>query len=153
MNRDDLEEFTTTFYVAAPEDQPWGLDAQRFEAGLRRLRGHAATTLVAPPLGVAPQVAFDGHPVVFAADLGVGAVEGQFMEAAQSLNVGPCTAAEAAALIEWLQSLLPGGSRMRFNSEEGVESGDLSDYWISAGARRDAVAEALLRHLDEVVDD
>lgn len=153
MNRDDLEELTTTFYVAAPENQPWGLDADCFEAGLRRLRDHAVTTLAAAPWDVATQVAFDGHSVVFAADVGGVAVEGQFMEAAQSLNVGPCTAAEAAALIEWFQSLLPSGSRMRFNSEEGVESGDLSDYWVPAAAQRDAVAEELLRHLDEVVDD
>ncbi|MFZ3561475.1 hypothetical protein [Streptomyces sp. BH055] len=153
MNRDDLEELTTTFYVAAPEGRPWGLDAERFEAGLRRLRAHAATTLVAPPWDVATRVAFDGHSMAFVADVDGVAVEGQFMEAAQSLNIGPCTAAEAAALIEWLQSLLPGGSRLRFNSEEGVESGDLSDYWIPAGAQRDAVAEELLRHLDEVVDE
>lgn len=42
---------------------------------------------------------------------------------------------------------------MRFNSEEGVESGDMNDYWIPVGAQRDAVAEELLGHLEEVVDE
>ncbi|MCX5529566.1 hypothetical protein OG785_03120 [Streptomyces sp. NBC_00006] len=153
MNRDDLEELTTTFYVAAPEGNPWGLNAEQFEAGLRRLTAQAMTAPLAAPQDMTEQLAFDGHSLVFAVHVGDVAVDGQFMDASQGLNIGPCTAGEAAALIEWFQSLLPEGARMRFNSEEGVESGDMNDYWIPVGAQRDAVAEELLGHLEEVVDE
>ncbi|MHC5264010.1 hypothetical protein ACYSUO_39545 [Streptomyces sp. UC4497] len=153
MNRDELEKLTTTFYVAAPEGQPWSLDAERFEAGLRRLSDQAVTAPLTAPQEMADQLAFDGHSLVFAVHVGETPIEGQFMDAAQSFNIGPCTAADAAAFIEWLQGLLPDGARMRFNSEEGVESGDMSDYWIPVGAQQDVVTEELLDHLDEVVDE
>ncbi|WP_306322162.1 MULTISPECIES: hypothetical protein [unclassified Streptomyces] len=153
MNRDDLEKLTTTFYVAAPEGQPWGLDAERFEVGLRRLSKQAMTAPLTAPQEMTDQLAFNGHSLVFAVHVGETPIEGQFMDAAQSFNIGPCTAAEAAVFIEWLQGLLPEGARMRFNSEEGVESGDMSDYWIPAGTQRAAISEELLDHLDEVVDE
>ncbi|MFF3495257.1 hypothetical protein ACFYWS_28345 [Streptomyces sp. NPDC002795] len=111
------------------------------------------TAPLAAPQDVPEQLAFDGHSLVFVVRVGDVAVGGQFMDGAQSLNIGPCTAAEAAAFVEWFQSLLPKGTRMRFNSEEGVESGDMSHYWIPVGAQRDAVAEELLGHLEEVVDE
>ncbi|MGW8557696.1 hypothetical protein [Streptomyces tubercidicus] len=151
MTREDLEELTTTFYVAAPEGTPWGLDGEQFATGLRQLSAQAVTAPLTAPQDMTEQLAFDGHSLVFAVHVGDVPIDGQFMEASQSLNIGPCTAADAAAFIEWFQSLLPEGARMRFNSEEGVESGDMEDYWIPTGAQRDAVVEELLRHLDEAV--
>ncbi|MFJ9089775.1 hypothetical protein ACIRL3_45900 [Streptomyces sp. NPDC102384] len=153
MNREDLEGLTTTFYVAAPEDGAWGLSAEQFEAGLRRLSAQTMTVPLAAPQDMSQHLAFDDHSLVFAVHVGDVPVEGQFMDAAQSLNIGPCTVGEAAAFIEWFQSLLPEGARIRFNSEEGVESGDMSDHWIPVGAQRDVVGEGLLDHLDEVVDE
>ncbi|UQA91425.1 hypothetical protein [Streptomyces halobius] len=153
MTREDLTELTTTFYVAAPEGKPWGLDGEQFAIGLRQLSTQAVTAPLRTSQDMTEQLAFDGHSTMFAVHVGDVPIDGQFMEASQSLNIGPCTAAEAAAFIEWFQNLLPEGARLRFNSEKGVESGDMEDYWIPAGARCDAIAKELLNHLDEAVDE